>query len=108
MKRFLFILAIIFAFLCLSKCQLQEETKIPLSIPYELHHVVPEIITAYHREGNREEIEVFEYHSKELKNRNSYYRLLEKILKKPYLTISSCYHWNSKNLLFRTIKRFFY
>lgn len=68
MKRFLFILAIIFAFLCLSKCQLQEETKIPLSIPYELHHVVPEIITAYHREGNREEIEVFEYHSKELKD----------------------------------------
>ena len=66
MKRFLFSLVILLAFLLLSKCQLKQETKIPLSSPYELHHVIPEIIAAYRREGNREIIEVFEYHSREM------------------------------------------
>lgn len=66
MKRFLFSLVILLAFLLLSKCQLKQETKIPLSIPYELHHVIPEIIAAYRREGNREIIEIFEYHSREM------------------------------------------
>lgn len=66
MKRFICILAILLAFFFLSKCQFEQEAKIPLSIPYELHHAIPEIITAYHHEGNREEIQVFEYHSKEM------------------------------------------
>lgn len=66
MKRFLFSLIILLTFLFLSKCRMKQETKIPLSIPYELHHAIPEIITAYHREGNQEKIEIFEYHSREM------------------------------------------